>query len=43
MAQDTEILDDAVMDYGEIVRGMGMGVGLVGAAMRGPAGMADAD
>ena len=37
------VLDDAVMDDGNLARGMGMGVVLGRAAMGGPAGVADAD
>ena len=38
----SEILDDPVMDDGHRAGHMGMGIGLVGHAMGGPAGMADA-
>ncbi len=41
--QLAEILDDAVMDDRELGGGMRMGVGLVGLAMRRPAGVPDAD
>ena len=41
-AQLGKILDDAVMHDGDAVGGVGMGVDLVGPAMGGPAGMADA-
>ena len=37
-----EILDDPVMDDDHLAGDMGMGIGLVGHAMGGPAGMADA-
>ena len=43
VAQFAEILDDAVMDDGDVVGEMRMRVGLVGHAMRRPAGVADAD
>ena len=41
-AQLAEILDDAVMDDGDALGGVGMGVALRRLAMRGPAGVADA-
>ncbi|GJD49993.1 hypothetical protein OPKNFCMD_2729 [Methylobacterium crusticola] len=41
--QLAEILDDAVVDHREALGGVRVGVGLVGAAMRRPAGVADAD
>ena len=43
LAQLAEILDDAVMHHSDARGRMRMGVGLVGTAMRRPAGMADAD
>ncbi len=42
-AQFREILDDAVMDHGDPVGRMGMGIDLVGPAMGRPTGVADAD
>ena len=36
------VLDDAVVDHRHPAGGMGVGVGLAGLAMRGPAGVADA-
>ena len=42
-AQLGEILDDAVVDEGDAVGGMRMGVALGRGAVRGPAGVADAD
>ncbi len=42
VAQLAEILDDAVVDDGDALAGMRMGVGLVRRAMRRPAGVADA-
>ena len=42
-AQLGEILDDAVVDDGDAVGRMRMGVGLVRPAMGRPAGVADAD
>ena len=42
-AQLVEVLDDAVVDDGDAVGGVRVGVGLVGAAVGGPAGVADAD
>ncbi|MDF9863451.1 hypothetical protein M2437_002433 [Methylorubrum pseudosasae] len=41
--QLAEILDDAVMDHRQPLGGVRVGIGLVGASVRGPAGMADAD
>ena len=41
--QRPEILDDAVMDYGQPRGGVRVGVGLVRAPVRRPAGMADPD
>ena len=43
LAQLAEVLDDAVMDDGETVSGVGMGVALGRSAVRRPAGVADAD
>ena len=43
LAQFAEILDDAVVDDGDIAGKMRMGIGLVRHAMRSPAGVADAD
>ena len=43
VAQFAEILDDAVMHHRQLVGGVGMGVVLGRAAMRRPAGVADAD
>src|SRR5262249_60001646 len=42
-AQLIEVLDDAVMDDGDAVGGVRMGVGFARAAVGGPAGVADAD
>ena len=43
LAQGSEVLDDAVMDDRKPRRGVRMGVGLRGLAMRRPARVADAD
>jgi len=42
LPQFAEILDDAVVNHGDVVGRMRMGVGLIRLAMGGPAGMADA-
>ena len=43
LAQLAEILDNAVMDHRDLVVGVRVGVVFVGAAMRRPAGVAEAD
>ncbi len=43
LAQFAEVLDDAVVDDGDTAGGVRVGVGLVGLAVRRPAGVADAD
>ena len=42
-AQRLEVLDDAVMDNGRFVCGVGMGVDFVGPSVGSPAGMAYSD
>ena len=43
VTQFLEVLDDAVVDHGDLVGGMRVGVDLVGNAVCRPAGMADTD